>query len=367
MDKINNKKINYQISNIDNINNHLKRLINDGRLIGATYALSQNSEIFSHESLGYMNYNKTSKLKETSIRRIASLTKLFTSVAILQLIERGLIYLHQPIYQIIPEFNRGIYKKITLFHLLTHTSGLAPSPGILSEPYPTDYDFTQDKDWIRNSLKGIPYSNPGEIWAYSSFGFAILGLVIEKITEEVFEDYIKNNILIPLEMKDTFFRITSENKENICIPNKHSEKVLIKDEKVRNEQFPPKSNSGLYSTVIDLQKFAICILNKGKLNNVRILSNKSVEMMTKNHLNGIKSYCWNDNGKEIHYGLGFHLYQNDSLTSSDTFGHEGSGLSGMFIDPQEKFILTYFTMLPVPIWIPEPVTNLKNIVWSGIK
>lgn len=357
---------NYNIEKINEINSHLKKLVNKERLVGATYAISHHGEIINHEAFGYMDYNRKIPLNKNNVCRIASLTKLFTSVSVLQLIEKGHLYLHQPIYQIIPEFKRGVYKEITVFHLLTHTSGLTPSPGILSEPYPTNYDFTQDEEWIINSLKGPPYASPGKVWAYSSFGFALLGLIIEKVSGLSFEEYVENNILLPLEMKNTFFHISNKNKKRICTPSKHSEKILRKDEKSRSSKLPPKSNSGLYSTVMDLQKFANCILYKGELDGKQILSKKSIEKMTKNHLNGVKSYCWNDNGKEIHYGLGFHIYDDDSLASSGTFGHEGTGLSGIFIDPKENFVLTYFTMLPVPIWIPEPVINFRNIVWSGL-
>ena len=97
----------------------------------------------------------TSSIYLIPIRKIASITKVFVAVSIMQLVEKGKIRLDQKASEFIDEFRNPMYEKINIFNLLTHTSGIRPDPGSLLEPYPREWNWFDTKDWIKESLKGF--------------------------------------------------------------------------------------------------------------------------------------------------------------------------------------------------------------------
>lgn len=361
------EELGYIPSNIDQIDKHLIQLIEDKKLIGAGYILAKDDKVFAHRSMGSLRYDSDdiNSFKPDAIRKISSLTKIYTAISIMQLVERGKIHLKQQVKFIIKEFDKKMYKDITIFHLLTHTGGISPTPGGLNEPYPLDYNIFKREEWIKEGLRGYPYATPGEKWAYSPFSFMLLAEIVKRVSGFHFEEYVKKNIFEPLELENTFFNVPKDCVERVCVPDKQSETLL----KQNNESNlgAPKGSTGIYSTLWDMSIVGRMLINKGIYNGVRILSRKSVEKMTRNQLKNIRSFCWNDNGMEISFGLGLSIYFDETLLSPGSFGHEGSGLNGIFMDPYEKLLLIYFCPPPIRIWIPEPVVNLRNIVWSGIK
>lgn len=365
------EQVGYLPEKIQEIDSHFMNLISTKRLVSAGYILSKEGKVFAHKSMGRLRYNVENKdLLPDSLRRIASMTKIFTAISIMQLVEKGKIHINQPVKTIIKEFDKHIINEVTIFHLLTHTSGISPTPGSLKEPYPADQSYITKKDWITEGLRGYLYAEPGQRWAYSSFGFMILSEIISRITGVKYEDYVYENIIKRLDLNNTFFYVPEGYEDRICISDKHSENLLIelKEEMRKNIDWNiPKGHSGIYSNLQDMHVIGQMFLNKGVINGVRILSRKTVEAMIRNQLtDNTVSYSFNDKGMTIKYGLGLRICPSDSLASPGTFGHEGTGLCGLFVDPVENFVMVYFSNLPIPIWIPEPVINLRNIVWSGI-
>ena len=91
----------------------------------------------------------TAQLMPDSIRKIYSITKVFTAVAVMKLVEDGRLYLDQPVMTILEEFNSPVHSKIKIIHLLTHTSGISPDSGYFSEPYPVEREWWRASDWIK--------------------------------------------------------------------------------------------------------------------------------------------------------------------------------------------------------------------------
>lgn len=355
----------YEPKKLDQLDQFLIDLVDTKRLQGASYLLSRKDKIFAIRSMGKLRHDDTKEFLPDSIRWIASITKVFTAVAIMQLIERGKLYIEQPVASVIKEFDTSVHKKINIFHLLTHTSGLMPDPGYFEEPYPIDDDaLIKGNDWIKKVLEGPLYNKPGESWCYSSCGFKILGEIIHKISGMPYEDYVIKNIIRPLGMEKTFFEIPEEYHDQVCLVQDWEKEFLtpIPDQ----YEGPPSSGGGLFSTLIDLWKLGQMFLNKGNFNGNTILGRKTVEAMTRNYFNNLYAYSWGRHVKSFEYGLGVSFTSDSSLISPGTFNHEGFGRSAFYVDPSEEFIVVYFVPTPTD-WEAESMVNPRNIIWSGLK
>ncbi len=301
-------------------------------------------------------------LMPDSIRHIGSVSKLFTATAFIQLVEKGLINISDPVMSVLPEFNNPMLSKITPFHLLTHTSGLTADSGYFLEPYMRDIDKEiRNKDWLKAVLKGPLQSKPGEVWSYCSIGFMILAKVVSRLNKISFEDYVVKNILQPLGMERSFYDIPKKYLNEVCYTLDWEENLLKKWWPAG----PPRGWAWLHTTLHDLWKFSQMMLNKGELNGARVLSRKSVEAMTRNQLQEVRSSYWGTDFKALPYGLGWSLVGNE-LMSPGTYNHEGWGRCGLYIDPAEQLIFIYFVPTTVEAWFPESIVNPRNIVWSGI-
>ncbi len=352
-------------ANINRLDSYFKKLMGKGTLQGAGYLLSKNGKIFAYRSMGKLTFKETSRdFHPEAIRRIASITKVFTAVSVLQLIEKGELRLDQTVASIIEEFNNQMFGKINISHLLTHTSGIAPQGGYYLEPYPVDWDMVYNSgNWIKEVLRGKIYNKPGEEWAYSNYGFMILGEIISRVSGVPFEEYVIENIVMPMGMNHTFFKVPSDLRDQVCIAEEWEEQ-RINNPGDRTGK-PPQAAGGLFSTMFDMWKFGMMFLNHGTFNGNKILGRKTIEAMTRPQVKSIKAYHWADE-KLVTYGLGVGLYINNEFLSPETFGHEGAGYSAWFIDPKEQFIAMY--IVPTKLgWIPEGVITPRNIIWSGIR
>ncbi len=359
------EQVDYNPDRLEQLDSHFQRLIQDQKIQGAGYLLARNGKVFAHRSMGRLCYdNGTAELMPDSIRKIYSMTKLFTAITVMKLIEDGLLYLEQPVMTIIEEFNTPVHHKINIFHLLTHTAGICPVTGYFGEPYPDERECWQADNWVKAALSGPVYAPPGETWIYCTMGYAILGEIITRVTGMHCEEYIRRNILGPLGMNDTYFDLPENRLERTCFVWDWERKELdFKPD--GSKKLPPRSDGGLYSTLRDLWQFGQMILDRGTGNGNRIISRKALEYMTINHLkSNTPAFHWGANYQDFKHGLGFNLLLSE-LLSPDTFNHEGYGRSALYIDPTEKMVAIYF-IPSVAEWIPEAFINPRTITWSGL-
>ena len=355
----------FRSSQLDVLDNHIKTLINDQKIQAGAYIISKNDRIIAHKSIGFLRYNEERPFLPDTVRRVASVTKIFVAASILQLVEQGKIRLDQSVSEIIDEFKDPMFQKITIFHLLTHTSGIRPDPGVFFEPYPVNW-FSGNKDWIKGILTDYLAIEPGKEWRYSSAGFTILAEIVTRVSGLHFEKYVLENITKPLGMKDTFFDIPDGYLDRICMTNEYEIERYSKKQEYP-DWAPPRGGGGLFSALSDLRIMGQMLVNKGTYNGVSILSRKTVEAMTRNHTKGCKNYLWGAGGTEMEYGLGMNVYSNNTFLSPGSFSHEGAGLCGLYMDPVENVVLTYICPLCEGLgWEAKAVINLRNIVWSGI-
>ncbi|MCC3377473.1 serine hydrolase [Cohnella sp. REN36] len=408
------------------LDEHFRKLIADRRMQCGSYLLAREGRIFAEAAFGSRTFRAGSAsgsesvavaesssgtdsspaadleaaprsrlgpaseddlLRTDSIRRIASITKLFVAVGIFQLIEQGKLNLRQPVSHWIEEFKHPKYAGIRIWHLLTHTSGIWPDPGYYTEPYPFgswDVRFAFEPDtegpfavkdeeealrlrksaWIRAMLSGSPGGEPGREWRYSSIGYSVLGEIISRASGMPFETYILRHITEPLGMSRTFFEVPEALHGEVCVTNDWDERRLTD---LRDRTFdPPRAGGGLHSTLGDLFKFGQMLLDNGVYGGTRILSRKSVERMTRDHLAGqdVFGFCWGGRVPAMKHGLGPGLTGDDEWYSPGSYGHEGAGRSKLLIDPIRRAVVVYFVPSNLD-WVPESLLMTNNLIGAG--
>jgi len=384
-------EVNYNEQRLDVLNKHFQRLIDDGEIQCATYCISRRGKIFAHGAVGKKSFRKEddTPVQPDSVRWIASMTKPFTAIAIMKLVEDGATRLDVPVSEILPQFNTPPFNAITLFQLLTHTSGMHADPGCFENKYQITYwdhieaAFDRHKqakgefDWIAAALGTIGCglrAKPDTEWAYCSFAFSILGAVIEKLTGLHAHRYIEENICKPLGMKDTSFDLTPDRAKRFIVTDKEMEKDMndiingtYKPRWIGEKLNIPRTGGGLDSTAYDMIRFANMTLGGGTLNGVRILGRKAMEKMTTFAIHNKPNYCWGNNEPDKLYGVGFDMRNGPAFTfSQNTYNHEGAGASAMYIDPQEDLAAVWFVPFAKEGWWARALFNVQNVIWSGL-
>jgi len=383
-------EIGYDEKRLDVLNNHFQRLIDDGEIQCATYCLSRKGKVFAHGAVGKNSYRKddNTPVQPDAVRYIASITKTFTTVAIMKLVEDGLMRLDIPVAEVLPQFNTPPYNGITPFQLLTHTSGLHTDGGCFDNKYQTNYwkmiddayklceeDKKKDFNWLEAALSTIGNGfrvKPDTEWAYCSFGFVILGAMIEKITGMSSHKYIEENICKPLGLKDTAFDLTPETAKRSII-DQETEKYIndiingtYKPEWIGEILNIPSTGGGLISTAYDVNRFGKMMLLNGTLDGTRIVGRIAVEKMTTLAVS-YPNYCWGAKEKERYYGVGFDMRNGPAFTMSrSTYMHEGSGACSLYIDPKEELVASWIVPFAKEGWFSRAQFNVQNIIWSGL-
>ena len=379
--------VGYDESRLDILNNHFGKLVDNNKIYGATYCLSRKGQTFASGSIGYKDYKKSVVVEPDDIHYIASMGKTFTAVAIMKLFEDGITRLDVPVGQILPQFNSPPFSGITLYHLLTHTSGMHPDGGCFPNKHngggywyfiEQGYDACNNKDdfdWIAAALAHGVCLKPNEQWMYCSFGFSILGSVIEKLTGIKAEKFIEDNICKPLGLNDTAYHLNKKTAPRYMLQNEKAEKDVsnIMSGTISERTPPwdkiPMTSGGLKSSVYDMVRFGNMILNNGTIDNTRILGRKAVEKMTDFAIM-LPNYCWDAGGVVREYGIGFD-HRNDTgkySFSETTIMHEGAGACALYIDPEEELVAAWISpFVDMSDWCMEAMCNTINIIWSGLK
>jgi methyl acetate hydrolase len=259
----------------------------------AFYVVSVNKNgIYYRYAHGNEIWTKDKPLDGTSIFRIYSMTKAITTVAVMQLVEKGMIKLDEPLDKWLPDMieipilkDDGTLvksnKTITLRQLLTHTSGFAYS--FLNIKLSK---FQKPKDWKYKDLPRV--FEPGERFFYGT-SLDWVGRLIERVSGKNLEQYIHQNICMPLQMNRTFFTVPDSLIENIVSFGHLSGNKFMSDTawQMNKAEIKPKEfigGGGLFSTANDYGKFVQCILNDGTLNGRSILKKSNLDTMFRNQI-----------------------------------------------------------------------------------
>ena len=265
-----------------------------------------------------------------SVFPLASITKPLVVTALMQLVERGLAVLSDPVAEYIPEFARNGKEGVTLWHLITHTSGL-------DEPTGEHLEVLFDQREPMSSLLDVAYRaglkfEPGTRWFYGFLTFAVLGELLTRISGQAYSAYLDEHVFMPLGMKDTSFIPAPE-----CLAPMHAFRA-DKDLAYFNTLALPAD--GLYSTADDLVRFGCAFLNGGRFGDVRLLSEAAVRVMTRVHTKGFMAI---ENGKlrpTYAGGLGWGMGspKGNILGSDRAYGHAAASGSWLWVDPEYDLV-----------------------------
>jgi CubicO group peptidase (beta-lactamase class C family) len=376
------KEVSYQEERLTVLNNHFLKMIDKKELISGSYCLARNNKVFADVAMGNLSYDEKDNrmFKPDTIFRIASITKFFTAIAILKLVEDGKMMLDQPVGEILEEFNTPPFDKITTVHILTHTSGLIADEGVYPNKYYEGWwkeiDDDKTEKWVEAVLRKGLRTPPGKEWSYSTVGYMILGEIITRLSGEFCHDYIQKYVIEPCEMTETCFDMKKEYIDRYNIRTHWAKEGLERlraDEKREPSPWDkiPSTGGGIYSTCRDLTKFGNMILNNGTYNGKRVIGRKALEALARVHVGPeIKSYCWGAPGIYRPHGLGPDVFveSNDSmLITPGCIGHEGAGTCALMIDLKENFVAAWTAQFHDNDWYSHALRNVASIMWSGLE
>ena len=261
-------------------------------------------------------------MSEDTIFDLASLTKVIaTSTAVMQLVEKGTLDIDAPVARYWPAFGENGKKPITIRQLLTHHSGLRAG----LKPGWSGYEAA-----MRKIIAEKPSRPPGSGFIYSDINFEALGEVVRRVSGEPLDRYCSRHIFTPLGMKETGFKISAVLRDRIA-PTQYRKNRLICGEAHDPECYlmgGVAGHAGLFSTAADLSIFSRMLLAGGEYGGARILSPRTIEMMTTPQSPGA------GNGRGLGWDLEAPFASNrDELPPAGAFGHRGYTGTSLWIDP----------------------------------
>jgi len=365
------ERVKVSTERLQRIDKMLQQSIDSGWTAGAVGFIARNGRIIYNKAFGVSDIETKTPMQTDNIFRIASQTKAIVSIAVMMLFEEGKFLLDDPISKYIPEyahpqildqFNEKdttyttipARREITIRDLLTHTSGIEYS-GIGSPVMRAIYtkggvsgDFGSDKDIIGEEMKALGkmplVHQPGERWTYG-LNVDVLGYLVEVLSGEGLDLYLKSHIFEPLGMADTWFYLPAEMHSRLV-------KVNTEDRNRRVTEMPPgyfnypllngtyfSGGAGLSSTTKDYAKFLQMLLNKGEYRGKRLLSRRTVELITANQIGDL-------NRNRNKFGLGFEITtafgQAELGISEGSFSWGGYFGTTYWADPRERLVCLLF-------------------------
>ncbi|WP_129691655.1 serine hydrolase domain-containing protein [Gottfriedia acidiceleris] len=349
------------------VSREIQLIMDKFNIVGCQAAAVLKDKLIWSDAYGFRNLETGDLVTENTMFRIASISKLFTATAIMQLVERKLIDLDQDISHYLgfkvrnPKFPNSY---ITLRQILTHTSSLNSDDASNSVYAKFIRDghsnfslqltelLDENGKYFTKEIWGD--WKPGDHWIYSNIGAIICGAIIEKVTNIRFDEYIKQNIFEPLEMKNVAFSYSNLNKShelaNLYEKNKdtHEYKISIDDvsqsgyTKTHWDQYTIGNHGGLFepqgglrTTAVELSKFLRAHMLKGSFNGQQILDQKTSKLMT--------SIQWSREENNHFFskmGLGFHISHDFLPGSKEMIGHAGEAyglISNLYWDEEKQF------------------------------
>lgn len=261
---------------------------------------------------------------EDTIYDLASVTKLFTSLLVMQQVERGLLDLDQPYASYLPEFGNNGKEEITLRQMLTHTSGLKPWLPLWSA-----YDSKEER--IQAVMETTPDNQPGTAYTYSDLNLIALGVLVEEVTGQQLDEALETGITGPLMLTDTEFNPPASKLPRIAATEyqEAAGRGMVWGE-VHDENAwslgGVSGHAGIFSTASDMAVLAQTLLNGGSYQGVRILEQSTVEQLLQNE---------NEEFPGNAHGLGFELDQMwymGGLSNPTAAGHTGYTGTSIVID-----------------------------------
>lgn len=329
---------------INGVSQAMARFIDDHEIAGAVILVADGNRILYLNATGLADLEEKRPMSPDTIFWIASMTKPVTSTAVMMLQDEGKLSVDDPVEKYLPEFKDlktadGEPAKITIRHLLTHTSGLAEISSEQAKNAKTLADVIP-----LYVAKPVNFT-PGSKWVYCQSSINTAGRIVEIVSGKPFADFLDERLFRPLGMKDTTFYLTDDQLPRLATPyRKNGDKlekaenfILLGKSPTSRDRFPA-ANGGLFSTAPDYVRFCQMVLNGGELDGRRYLKRENVELMTTVQTGDLKTGFTEGNG----WGLGWCVVRQPqgvtAMLSPGTFGHGGAFGTQAWIDPKQQRI-----------------------------
>ena len=337
------------------------------QLAGGVMVVQRDGKPVVFKAFGHQDVEAGIPMRTDTIFRIASMTKALTTVAAMMLYEEGRFLLKDPVARYLPAFanlqvalpgggTEKARRPLTIHDLLTHTAGMSYGPG----PAKAAYDAAGMKDWYlvgndetlaqwTDRMAALPLQGqPGEQFIYG-YATDVLGRVVEVVSGQPLDRFIKERITDPLGMPDTGFSVPPEKVARLAsVYGLEGGQLQLMETPARSDfvHGPRRlvsGGAGMVSTARDYTRFLQMLLNQGELGGVRLLAPKTVALMTSDHLGS--KYRGDADG----FGLGFWVNVRTGgfkeLGSEGAFGWGSAYFPQYTVDPKERLIILLMTQL----------------------
>ncbi|MBT1696814.1 beta-lactamase family protein [Fulvivirgaceae bacterium PWU4] len=381
---------------LQRLTNVFQAYADDKKMAGSVILIARHGKVAYFNAFGKKDIESGAAMQNDAIFRIASQSKALVSTAIMMLQEEGKLLIADPVSKYIPEFKEttvaepkegGGYnvvkakRAITIRDLLTHTAGIGYGSGVAADKWKEagiqGWYFADRDEPIAATiarLAALPMdAHPGEKYVYG-YNTDILGVVVEKASGKPLDEFLTTRIFTPLGMKDTYFYLPENKTARLAtvysaFADKPMERAPDAGTMVSQGAYvkgPRKSFSGgagLLSTATDYAKFLQMFLNGGVANGKRILSRKTVELMTVSHTAKINFRAGEG------FGLGFSVCQDlgerGTPGSVGEYGWGGAYGSTYWVDPKEDLVVVYFKQL-IPTNGLDDQAKLRALIYQAI-
>lgn len=322
---------------------HISELQKENVLVGAEVLIIRNDTIQLHDVAGWSDKEKQTKLEKNSLYRVRSMAKPIIATGILILFQEGKLDLDDPVMKYIPSFNNSKANSITIKQCLTHTSGLGNHDWQDIGLSKSATEFKALRELVDEIGTNGLYSDPDQ-YRYSDSGYAVLTEIIAIVSGIPADDFVKSRILEPLGMSSTYTNFqpglswASELNPTYRWNDSINDFSQYWNPQMNQEYKFFRGHGGIYTSAIDYAKFCRLWLNKGKYNNEKILSEKTINYALKETVLHPKGAPYS------HQGLVWTMMKPDTLSIETNFiMHGGSDGTMAFAYPKENTIALYFT------------------------
>jgi CubicO group peptidase (beta-lactamase class C family) len=322
---------------LESLDSVIAKQVSDNGVGGVTVGVVVGPDLVWTKSYGEANMESHIPAQQESVYRIGSITKQFTAVMLLQLVELGKVHLSDPVEKYFPEINKvkGRWPgapPITFFQLATHTAGLAREP----EDLPS-YTVGPVSEWEKVLLKALEHTSyayePGTRYSYSNIGYAVLGAALARVAKEPYVEYVTKNISLPLGMTHTVFEPTQDTRRNLakgyaCDGKIVDTKVAEAEHNGRGYKVP---NGAMYSTVGDLAKFVAFEMGFGR-----------EAILRKQSLESARKYLVSTDLLSQGYGIGLEASWHGDYMLLGHGGDVAGYVAAAYFEPQRKLGILFF-------------------------
>lgn len=396
------ESLGFSPARLNYITDWMQRYVDSGKLAGAQTVIARSGKIAYSKSVGLRDIASATPWTDDTMARFYSMTKPITSVALMMLYEKGLFHLDDPVDAFIPAFREmqvlrpdaqsindtvPATSRMTVHHLLTHMSGLTYSfnLGLLGELYEKEkMDFGPRRGTLESEIERLSKMpllfEPGTRWNYG-VSTDVVGRLVEVISGQDLRTFLHENIFEPLRMTDTDFGVPEDKLDRYAAAYMSDDKGGLKLlDPVRGTAFAREKvicysgGGGLISCAADYLKFAEMIRCRGACEGGRLLGPRTVDFMTRNHLDGDLAANGQPVFSEISFvGIGFGLggwvmldpARSQSMGSPGDFGWGGMASTVFWVDPVEDMTVLFLTQF-VPSSFYPLRKELRALVYQAL-